>query len=186
MAHIDPADVRRDVGLLTQNARLFHGTLRENLKLGAPLAGDEQLLAALQASGAWAYVQRLPLGLDHPVQEGGLGLSGGQRQGLLLARLLLREPRVLLLDEPTTSMDDAAERDVIARLRALPADHTLVIATHRMGALDAVDRVILLDGGTIVMDGPREQVLTALRGATQPKTRIVVPGRPVKAQGDAA
>ena len=182
LSHIDPADVRRDVNLLTQNARLFHGTLRENLKLGAPLASDEQLLLALQASGAWTYVQRLPLGLDHPVQEGGLGMSGGQRHGVLLARMLLREPRVLLLDEPTTAMDELAERDVIARLRQLPTEHTLIIATHRMGALDAVERVILVDGGTIVMDGPKEQVLATLRGDPQPtppsapvKTRLVVP-----------
>lgn len=182
LSHIDPADVRRDVNLLTQNARLFHGTLRENLKLGAPLASDEQLLLALQASGAWTYVQRLPLGLDHPVQEGGLGMSGGQRHGVLLARMLLREPRVLLLDEPTTAMDELAERDVIARLRRLPTQHTLIIATHRMGALDAVERVILVDGGTIVMDGPKEQVLATLRGDPQPtppsapvKTRLVVP-----------
>jgi ATP-binding cassette subfamily C protein LapB len=182
LSHIDPADVRRDVNLLTQNARLFHGTLRENLKLGAPLASDELLLSALQASGAWTYVQRLPLGLDHPVQEGGLGMSGGQRHGVLLARMLLREPRVLLLDEPTTAMDELAERDVIARLRQLPTEHTLIIATHRMGALEAVERVILVDGGTIVMDGPKEQVLATLRGDPQPKppsapvkTRLVVP-----------
>lgn len=184
LSHIDPADVRRDVSLLTQNARLFHGTLRENLKLGAPLASDEQLLGALHASGAWTYVRRLPLGLDHPVQEGGLGMSGGQRQGVLLARTLLRAPRVLLLDEPTTAMDEAAERDVIARLRQLPAGHTLVMATHRMAALEAVERVILVDGGTVVMDGPKEKVLAALAGnAQQPpapaaaKTRLTVPSR---------
>lgn len=109
-------------------------------------------------------------------------MSGGQRHGVLLARMLLREPRVLLLDEPTTAMDELAERDVIARLRQLPTEHTLIIATHRMGALDAVERVILVDGGTIVMDGPKEQVLATLRGDPQPtppsapvKTRLVVP-----------
>ncbi len=195
LSHIDPVDVRRDVSLLTQNARLFHGTVRENLKLGAPLASDEQLLAALQASGAWTYVQRLPLGLDHPVQEGGLGMSGGQRQAVLLARILLREPRVLLLDEPTTALDDATERDVITHLRQLPSGHTLVLATHRMGALEAVDRVIVVDGGVIVMDGAREEVLARLRGnAQQPpappatpavaKTRLVVRPHPRKDQGE--
>lgn len=164
LAHIEPADVRRDIGLLTQNARLFHGTLRENLKLGAPLASDEQVLAALSAAGALAYVQRLPLGLDHPVMEGGLGLSGGQRQGVLLARLLLRQPRVLLLDEPTTALDDATEADVIARLRQLPADHAIVVATHRMAVLEAVERIIVVDGGTVVLDGPKAEVLARLRG----------------------
>lgn len=195
LTHIDPVDVRRDVSLLSQNARLFHGTLRENLKLGAPFASDEDLLAALQAAGAWSYVQRLPLGLDHPVQEGGLGLSGGQRQGVVLARLLLRKPRLLLLDEPTTAMDEATERHVIARLRELPAENTLVLATHRMAALDAVDRVIVVDGGAVVMDGPKETVLASLRGnearsaassaAGPAKTRIVVRPRTREDRGEA-
>lgn len=187
MDHIDPADVRRDIGLLSQNARLFHGTLRENLKLGAPLADDERVIAALRKVGAWSHVQRLPLGLDHALQEGGLGLSGGQRQSLLLARLLVREPRVLLLDEPTTAMDETTERHVIASLRQLSREHTLIIATHRLAALDAVDRVIVVDAGAVAMDGPKAAVLERLRENEAPaparpgpaaKTRLVVRPRP--------
>lgn len=195
MTYIDPADVRRDVSLLSQNARLFHGTLRENLKLGAPLASDETVIEALKTAGAWAYVQRLPLGLDHPLQEGGLGLSGGQRQAILLARLILRKPRVMLLDEPTTAMDEATERDVIGNLRRVSVASTLIVATHRMALVEAVDRIIVLDGGAIALDGAKDDVLNRLRAneaSSQPgqsankptPTRLVVRPRERDVSGD--
>src|SRR5690606_20485888 len=136
---------------------------RENLKLGAPHASDAEVLAALQAVGAWGFVQRLPLGLDYRVQEGGVGVSGGQRQSLLLARLLLRTPSVLLLDEPTAALDEVAERTVMDTLRGLSAGRSIVLATHRPALLDMVDRLIVLEAGAVVMDGPRDQVLAALR-----------------------
>ncbi|MCY1507664.1 Toxin RTX-I translocation ATP-binding protein [compost metagenome] len=183
MAHIDPADVRRDVGLLAQDARLFHGTLRENLQMGTPHATDAELVAALQATGAWAFVRRLPTGLDHPLLEGGRGLSGGQRQSLLLARLLLRRPGVLLLDEPTASLDEVAEREVIEQLRALPAGRTLVLATHRPAVLEAVDRILVVDGGAVVLDGPREQVMARLRqGAVASREAMASAGRSKEGQ----
>ncbi len=175
LAHLDPADVRRDVGLLAQEARLFHGTLRENLLLGAPTATDEELVAALQAAGAWTFVQRLKAGLDHGVLEGGLGMSGGQRQSLLLARLLLRNPRVLLLDEPTASLDEVNEQHVIRTLGALPAGTTMLIATHRRPVLQLVSRVVVVDGGRIVLDGPRDDVLDRLRKGTTRAAAEVTP-----------
>ncbi|MBP6018352.1 MAG: type I secretion system permease/ATPase [Burkholderiaceae bacterium] len=168
LAHIDPDDVRRDVTLLTQHARLFHGSLRENLKLGAPHSSDAEIVASLQSVGAWRFVQQLPLGLDYPVQEGGMGLSGGQRQSLLLARLLLRNPTVLLLDEPTAMLDEVAERAVIEQLQSMATGRTLVVATHRPALLDVVDRVIVLEAGAVVMDGPRDHVLESLRKGPQP------------------
>ncbi|MCP1636500.1 type I secretion system permease/ATPase [Kerstersia gyiorum] len=173
LGHLDPADVRRDVGLVSQNARLFHGTLRENLLLGAPGASDDELEAALQATGAWAFIQRLPAGLDHVVLEGGHGLSGGQRQSLLLARMLIRQPHVLLLDEPTASLDEAAERHLISVLAGMGPERTMVIATHRMSVLGLVQRIIVLANGRVVMDGHKQEILEKLRGkpaATSPRT----------------
>lgn len=156
---IDPADVRRDMGLLNQNAHLFYGTIRENLTLGAPLASDEDILKALTITGALSFVQDKKEGLDHLILEGGVGFSGGQRQALLLSRLLIRQPNILLLDEPTASIDDVAEKQLIDHLKSWLVNRTLVVATHRRAVLELVDRIIVMNDGKIVMDGPRDQVL---------------------------
>ncbi|ESK56638.1 MAG: type I secretion system permease/ATPase [Moraxellaceae bacterium] len=156
---IDPADVRRDMGLLNQNAHLFYGTIRENLTLGAPLSRDEDILKVLKVTGALAFVQEKKEGLDHLVLEGGVGFSGGQRQALLLARLLIRQPNILLLDEPTAAIDDVAEKQLIDHLKGWLANRTLVVATHRRAVLELVDRIIVMSDGKVVMDGPRDQVL---------------------------
>ncbi|WP_269792862.1 type I secretion system permease/ATPase [Stenotrophomonas sp. Iso1] len=171
LSHIDPADVRRDVGFLSQESRLFYGTLRENLLMGAPTATDEELMEALRAGGAWTYVCALPDGLDHVVLEGGLGLSGGQRQSLMLARLLVRNPNVLLLDEPSASLDEAAEQGVIQTLAGLPETTTMVIATHRMAMLQLVKRVLVVDNGQVLLDGPRDEVIEKLRGKAPGSSR---------------
>ena len=147
---IDPSDVRRDVALLNQNASLFYGTLRENITMGMPHASEDELLRALRLSGAESLVQQLTRGLDHPILEGGKGLSGGQRQTLLLARTLIREPSVLLLDEPTAWLDDASERQLIDQLAPWLRQRTLVVATHRPAVLQWVDRIVVLDGGRVV------------------------------------
>ncbi|MBD8572691.1 type I secretion system permease/ATPase [Pseudomonas syringae] len=163
MSHLDPADLRRDVGLLQQHARLFHGTLRDNLVLGAGRASDQELLAALSISGALEFIRHLPKGLDHLILEGGLGLSGGQRQSLLLSRLLLRQPNVLLLDEPTASLDDVTEKRLLDDLLLWCEGRTLVMATHRLSVLQRVERIIVVDNGRIVIDAPREAALAQLR-----------------------
>lgn len=155
---IDPSDVRRDMGLLNQNAHLFYGTIRENLTLGAPLATDEDILRALVVTGALSLFKRKE-GLDYLVLEGGVGFSGGQKQALLLARLLIRQPNILLLDEPTAAIDDVAEKQLIDHLKGWLAHRTLVVATHRRAVLELVDRIIVVNEGKIVMDGPRDQVL---------------------------
>ncbi|MEH0834273.1 type I secretion system permease/ATPase [Pectobacterium cacticida] len=163
IAHIDMADIRRNVALITQNARLFYGTLRENLTLGAPRASDAEIFAALAVCGAETFVKRLALGLDHPVMEGGIGLSGGQRQSLLLARLLLRDPNIVLLDEPTSFLDEHTEREFIQRFAQWLAGRTLIVATHRAAMLELVERVVVLKEGQLVMDAPKAQALNAGR-----------------------
>ncbi|OAL79649.1 ATP-binding protein [Acinetobacter sp. SFB] len=156
---IDPSDVRRDMGLLNQNAHLFFGSVRENLTLGAPLASDEEILNALKITGAIHFVQEKKEGLDHMILEGGVGFSGGQKQALLLARLLIRQPNILLLDEPTASIDDVSEKQLIDHLKLWLGQRTLIVATHRRAVLELVDRIIVVNDGKIVMDGPRDQIL---------------------------
>ncbi|MGK6319257.1 type I secretion system permease/ATPase [Sphingomonas sp. DT-204] len=160
---IDPADVRRDVGLLTQSSRLFHGTIRENLTLGAPHATGEEILAALAMVGADHFIRRLRDGLQHVVLEGGVGLSGGQLQSLLLARLLIRQPTVVLLDEPTAAMDEMAERHFIQRFKEWSRGRTVVVATHRLRVLDLVERIIVVDGGTVVLDDKKDAALRTMQ-----------------------
>lgn len=164
MGHIDPADLRRDIALMTQNSRLFHGTIRENLMLGAPRATDEDLFTALKMTGALEFIQKLPTGLDYMVSEGGLGLSGGQKQSILLARILVRNPHILLLDEPTASLDDITEREFIAQISKASKDKTLIISTHKMSILNMVDRVIAIANGQIVLDESKEAAIAKLSG----------------------
>ncbi|WP_407487365.1 type I secretion system permease/ATPase [Acinetobacter baumannii] len=167
---IDPADIRRDTGLLNQSAHLFYGTIRENLTLGAPLASDDDLIQALKMTGAWSFVQDKKEGLDHLVLEGGLGFSGGQRQALLLSRLLIRQPNIVLLDEPTASIDDVAEKQFIDHLMNWMGHRTLIVATHRRAVLALVDRIIVMNEGKIVMDGPRDQILSQSNNQTHPSS----------------
>jgi ATP-binding cassette subfamily C protein LapB len=163
LAHIDTADVRRGVALLSQSSRLFHGTLHENLTLGAPDATDQQIFDALEMVGADEFVRRAQAGLGYAIQEGGSGMSGGQTQALLLARLLLRDPAVVLLDEPTAAMDEAAERHFIERFSVWANRRTLVIATHRMRVLDLVDRLIVIQAGGIALDQPKLMALQTMQ-----------------------
>lgn len=164
LPHIDPADVRRDVGMLTQNARLFYGTLRDNITLGAPHASQEEILGTLSMVGAQDFIRKLSKGLDHVVLEGGQGLSGGQKQAILLARLLIRQPSVVLLDEPTAAMDEATERHFIKHFGSWSENRTIVIATHRMRVLELVDRLLVVENGQIALDDTKDSGLKTLRG----------------------
>jgi ATP-binding cassette, subfamily C, bacterial LapB len=158
----DPADARRFVGYVSQEAQLIHGTLRENLKAGSPLISDEAMLAVAARTGADALARQHPRGYDMLIGEHGTGLSGGQRQLIALTRALLTAPRVLLLDEPTSAMDNATEQQVMQAVVQLLAGRTLVLVTHKLQLLSFVDRVTVIDNGVRVADGPRQAVMQAL------------------------
>lgn len=177
IAQVDPGDIRREIGLLSNNARLFHGTIRDNLTLGAPLASESDILRALEIARAEQFIRSLRSGLEYPVQEGGAGLSGGQVQALLLARLLIRDPSVVLLDEPTAAMDEMTERHFVARFSEWSRGRTVVVATHRMRILDLVDRVIVVENGVPSLDMPKTRFMTA-----RPQARVPAPIRRKGAQ----
>lgn len=159
MVHVDPADIRRQVGYLSQDSRLFFGTLRQNLMLGHPHATEAELIQALRISGAIGMVQQDAASLDRLINEGGRGLSGGQRQMVLLSRLIVRNPQIVLLDEPTASMDEQLEAWVIRQLQQWLTGRTLVLVTHRPALLTLVDRIVVMENGKVVADGPRDTLL---------------------------
>jgi len=160
---LDPELVRRLVGYLPQEVQLFRGTLRENLDLEGTVS-DDVLVSSVRELGLDALVRDHPRGLDREIAEAGSGLSGGQRQMAGVARLLLRRPRVWLLDEPTGALDQAFEaRALQVLVRALSPGDSFVIATHRPAAIPLASRIIVMQQGRIVLDGERERVLHALR-----------------------
>ncbi|MEF7614899.1 type I secretion system permease/ATPase [Aquincola sp. MAHUQ-54] len=158
---LDPLSLRRQLGYVPQDVTLFHGSVRENIELGRTNGGDAALLAAVRSACLDETLAQLPAGLATPVGERGELLSGGQRQAVAIARALLTRPPVLLLDEPSSMMDPATEQRLIGQLRLLEGT-TLLLVTHRMAMLPLVDRLVVLDRGRVVADGPRDEVLRAL------------------------
>lgn len=165
---IDPAELRRKLGYVPQEVTLFYGSVRENIGMGLPWANDAAMRSAARLAGVDRLVDRHPMGYDLPVGERGEMLSGGQRQAVALARALIGDPVLLLLDEPTTGMDTNAEREFVAHLEAyLDADpeRTLLLATHKTNLLKLVDRIIVLDDGKVAADGPKKEILARLTAA---------------------
>lgn len=162
MRQLDPADVRRNVGYVSQDVTLFYGSMRENITFGMPHATDDAVVAAAEMAGLAEFIQRHPQGFDLPVGERGEFLSGGQRQGVGIARAALHNTPILLLDEPTSAMDFSTEAYVTQRMTEFTRNKTVVLVTHRTSMLSFVDRVIVVDQGKIVADGPRESIMQAL------------------------
>lgn len=160
---LDPAELRRNMGYVSQDVNLFFGSLRDNIAMGAPYASDDAILDAVRLSGLTDFVNQHPMGLAMPVGEHGQLLSGGQRQSVSIARALLNDPPILLMDEPTGAMDHTSEEEFKRNLLQFAQHKTLLVITHRTSLLELVNRIIVLDGGKIVADGPKEQVVEALR-----------------------
>ena len=163
LRQLDPADLRRNVGFVGQDATLFYGTLRENIAIGAPYADDSAIVQAAEVAGLSPFVNRHPKGFDMLIGERGETLSGGQRQAVAIARAVLMDPPVLLFDEPTSAMDFSTEGDFKTRLSQYAAHKTMVVVTHRTSLIDLATRIIVVDDGRIVADGPREKVIEALQ-----------------------
>ena len=167
----DPAELRRGIGYLPQSPDLFTGTLRENLTVGNRHATDEDIKVALYYAAMDEFLATAPEGLDLFLGEQGRRLSGGQRQGVALARLLLRKPKTLFLDEPTNAMDQRMQGQIIHRLAELNKLGTgMIICTHRQSLAAMAERLIVMDQGRAVLDGRRDAVLEKLRAMGSAQT----------------
>ena len=164
LRQIDPADYRARVGFVSQDPRLFNGTLRDNVLLDRPTADAARLNDIARLTGLDRLIAQHPKGWELPVGEAGALLSGGQRQLVALARCLVTQPQILFMDEPTSSMDAQSEVAFLRQLKEACGHCTLVLVTHRPAVLELVNRVVVVDGGRVVLDGPKEQVLAALSG----------------------
>ncbi|CAG0938266.1 Toxin RTX-I translocation ATP-binding protein [Gallionellaceae bacterium] len=160
---LDPAEIRKAAGYVPQDVTLFYGSLRENITIGMPHVEDHAILQAAEIAGLQEMVGNHPKGFDMPIGERGESLSGGQRQSVAIARAFVHEPSLLLLDEPSSAMDSSTEEVLKARLAAYAKGRTMILVTHRNSLLDLVDRLIVIDRGKVVADGPKAQVTEALR-----------------------
>lgn len=163
LRQIDVHDLRHNIGYAPQDIHLFNGTLRENLLYGASYVDDETMLRVANLTGVHEFARRHPSGYNMQVGERGMSLSGGQRQAVTLARALLLDPPVLLMDEPTSSMDNTSEDLLKKALAPVISNKTLLLVTHRASLLSLVNRLIIVDNGKIIADGPKESVMSALK-----------------------
>ncbi len=176
VGQISAADWRAQVAWVGQDAVLFRGSLRENLLIAAPEVNDARFLQVLRICGLESFIAAHPQGLDMPLGEAGQALSGGQRQMVVLARSLLANCPILLLDEPTSAFDMSTEQALLQRLRPELEGRMVVIATHRAAPLEIATRLVILDRGHVSADGPRDVVLQAIRDGQVMRPRAVPSG----------
>ena len=169
MQLLEPERLRAQVGYLPQDVRLFNGTLRDNLCLGIKTPSDDELMFVCKMTGLDKLIAKHPRGISLPISEGGRGLSGGQKQMVAFSRVLLQSPSVLLLDEPTASLDHNNELHLIKQLKQfIKPEQTLVMVTHKMPILELVNRVIVVDQNKVVIDGPIDAVMRKISGQPTP------------------
>jgi len=170
MRQLDPVEVRSSIGYVSQEVYLFRGTVRDNISIASATADDQQILRASKLAGVDDFVRQHPMGYDMPIGEGGSGLSGGQRQSIAIARALLHDPTILVLDEPSASMDPESEYLLIKRLEEHVPEKTLIVVTHRNSVLALVDRILVIDQWYIIADGPRDKILDLLAKGSMTQT----------------
>lgn len=160
---IDPVDLRRAIGVVPQESFLFMGTVKDNITIGEPFATDEEILNSSKIAGVHDFLGKHEAGYDFIVGERGEGLSGGEIQSITLARALVSNPNIMVLDEPTNSMDRQSEKIFVKKLEEILADQTVILITHKTSMLSLVDRVIVFDNGRIVADGPKDKILSSVK-----------------------
>lgn len=163
---IDPIDLRKNISYVSQDITLFKGTAKENIIFRSTRVGDEQMLRASMIAGADEFIKKHPLGYEMPIGERGMGLSGGQKQSIGIARALLFESPLVIMDEPTNAMDQLSEARLVVNLKSYIEDKTTIFVTQKNTLLQLVDRIIVMHDGKIYLDGPKEEVLSKLAGKT--------------------
>ncbi len=163
ISQLDPAELRRNINYVPQDVTLFRGDVRDNISYKAPYIDDQHILQAAKLSGVDDFIKQHPSGYSLKIEEGGKSLSGGQRQSIAVARALLIDAPIYLFDEPTNAMDAKTEQNMIDRLKKNTLNRTLVLVTHKMSLLQLVDRLMVMDNGKIIADGPKQSVLDALK-----------------------
>jgi len=161
---IDPADLRQNISYVSQDINLFKGSVKDNIAYRNSRVSDEQMIRASVISGSDEFIRKHPQGYEMPIGERGMGLSGGQRQSIGIARALLLESGIVIMDEPTNAMDQLSENRLIANLQGYLSDKTAIIITQKNTVLPLVDRIIVMNEGKVYLDGPRDTVIAKLSG----------------------